>query len=202
MEIQALWIAALRFAGGKWRALADKATESVMRLFPGEHGFADCLDAWHGEPAAQAVPDFSIRPNQLLLVSLGAVPCDDPACDSILEACERLLVPGGMRSLAAGDAKYRGIYAGDEDTSRKPAYHNGTVWAWTMPMFAEAAVMCGRLTPAQAGSLLAGVVENLNVGCLCHISEIADGDSPHTQRGCKAQAWSASEFLRVLLALR
>ncbi len=202
VEIQALWIAALRFAGGKWRALADKATESVMRLFPGEHGFADCLDAWHGEPAAQAVPDFSIRPNQLLLVSLGAVPCDDPACDSILEACERLLVPGGMRSLAAGDAKYRGIYAGDEDTSRKPAYHNGTVWAWTMPMFAEAAVMCGRLTPAQAGSLLSGVVENLNVGCLCHVSEIADGDSPHTQRGCKAQAWSASEFLRVLLALR
>jgi glycogen debranching enzyme len=50
--------------------------------------------------------------------------------------------------------------------------------------------------------LLAGVVENLNTGCLCHISEIADGDAPHTQKGCRAQAWSASEFLRVLLALK
>ena len=201
VEIQALWIAALRFAGGEWRVLADKAAGSVARLFRGEHGFADCLDAWNGEPAAQAVPDFSVRPNQLLLVTLGAIPCDDPACDSILGACERLLVPGGIRSLAAGDAKYCGTYAGDEDTSRKPAYHNGTVWAWPMPMFAEAAMMRGYMTSAQAGSLLAGVVENLNVGCLCHISEIVDGDSPHAQRGCKAQAWSASEFLRVLLSL-
>ena len=108
-------------------------------------------------------------------------------------------MPGGIRSLAAGDPKYRGAYAGDEDTCRKPAYHNGTVWAWPMPMFAEAAVKCGRLSRAQAGSLLAGVVENLNTDCLCHVSEIADGDAPHAQRGCRAQAWSVSEFLRVLL---
>ena len=140
-----------------------------------------------------------MRPNQLLLVTLGALPADNPHVPAILDACERLLVPGGIRSLAAGDPKYRGRYEGAEDTCRKPAYHNGTVWAWPMPMFAEAAVKCGRLTRAQAGSLLAGVVENLNTDCLCHVSEIADGDAPHAQRGCRAQAWSASEFLRVLL---
>ena len=70
-----------------------------------------------------------------------------------------------------------------------------------MPLYAEAAVKCGRLTAAQAGSLLAGVVENLNTECLCHISEIADGDAPHAQKGCRAQAWSASEFLRVFLTM-
>lgn len=214
VDIQALWIAALRFAGGRWNALADKATESVMRLFAGPDGFADCLDALNGEPAAEAKPDFSVRPNQLMLITLdviGVKPPDGSAqksaetaqrqmfCKAIMDSCERLLVPGGIRSLAAGDPKYRGSYAGDEDTSRKPAYHNGTVWAWPMPMFAEAAVKCGRLTTAQAGSLLAGVVENLNTECLCHISEIADGDAPHAQKGCRAQAWSASEFLRVLL---
>ena len=145
--------------------LADKAAESVVRLFAGANGFADCLDAWNGEPAAKARPDFSVRPNQLLLVTLGAMPADDPHVLAILDACERLLVPGGIRSLAAGDPKYRGRYEGAEDTCRKPAYHNGTVWAWPMPMFAEAAVKCGRLTRAQAGSLLAGVVENLNTNC-------------------------------------
>ena len=199
VDIQALWIAALRFVGGRWKTLADKAAESVARLFAGANGFADCLDAWNGEPAAKARPDFSVRPNQLLLVTLGALPADDSHVSAILDACERLLVPGGIRSLAAGDPKYRGRYEGAEDTCRKPAYHNGTVWAWPMPMFAEAAVKCGRLTRAQAGSLLAGVVENLNTNCLCHVSEIADGDAPHAQRGCRAQAWSASEFLRVLL---
>jgi glycogen debranching enzyme len=71
-----------------------------------------------------------------------------------------------------------------------------------MPLYAEAAVKCAMLTLRQAGSLLAGAVENLNTGCLCHISEIADGDAPHAQKGCRAQAWSVSEFLRVLLALK
>ena len=197
VDIQAMWIATLRFAGGKWEKLADRAAESVMRYFAGPDGFADCLDAWHGEPAAKAKPDFSVRPNQLLLLTLDAIPCNV----SILDACERLLVPGGVRSLAAGDPKYRGAYGGDEDTCRKPAYHNGTVWAWPMPLYALAAAKCGRLTEEQAASLLAGAVENLNTECLCHISEIADGDAPHVQRGCKAQAWSVSEFLRVLLSV-
>ena len=202
VEIQALWIAALRFAGGRWRSVADRAAESVLRLFAGPAGFADCLEAWHGEPAAQAKPDFSLRPNQLMLITLDALRSSgevtfDPS--AILDACERLLVPGGMRSLAADDPKYRGTYVGDEDSSRKPAYHNGTAWAWQMPMFAEAAVKCGRLDAEQAGSMLAGAVECLNTECLCHIPEIADGDSPHAQRGCKAQAWSVSEFLRTIL---
>ena len=29
-------------------------------------------------------------------------------------------------------------YEGDEDTRRKPAYHNGTAWTWTFPTFCEA----------------------------------------------------------------
>ena len=33
------------------------------------------------------------------------------------------------------------------------------------------------------------------------MSEIADGDAPHVQRGCTAQAWSISEVLRVWLAV-
>ena len=202
VDIQAMWIAALRFVGGKWCALAEKASSSVTRYFAGPNGFADCLDAWNGEPASVAAPDFSLRPNQLFLVTLDAVAADSDHARRIVDSCERLLVPGGMRSLAAGDPKYRGVYAGDEDTRRKPAYHNGTVWAWPMPLYAEAAVKCGRLTEAQAGSLLAGVVENLNTECLCHVSEIADGDAPHAQKGCRAQAWSASEFLRVFLTMK
>jgi glycogen debranching enzyme len=30
-----------------------------------------------------------------------------------------------------------------------------------------------------------------------HISEIADGDAPHTPRGCPFQAWSVAEGLRL-----
>ena len=196
VEIQALWISALRFLGRE--ELADRALESVKRLFKRRDapGYYDCLSAPRGECAAQAVPEDAIRPNELFLITLGIL--DDK---SILTSTEELLVPGGMRSLNAGHSLYRGRYAGDEDTCRKPAYHNGTVWGWVFPLYAEALALSGACTKETALALLASSVENLNAGCLCHISENADGDAPHAQKGCTAQAWSDSELLRVWLKL-
>jgi glycogen debranching enzyme len=37
----------------------------------------------------------------------------------------------------------------------------------------------------------------MNEGCVGHLPEILDGDAPHSQRGCDAQAWSVTEALRV-----
>jgi glycogen debranching enzyme len=48
------------------------------------------------------------------------------------------------------------------------------------------------------------MMEHLNNAGLGHISEIADGDPPHTPRGCPFQAWSLGELLRldrIVLAL-
>ena len=194
VEIQALWISALRFLGRK--ELAEKARTSLIRYFKLPTGYCDCLAAPHGEPAARATPEDTIRPNQLFLITLGIV--DDK---SILRATEELLVPGGVRSLNAQHPLYCGRYAGDEDTSRKPAYHNGTVWAWPFPLYAEALAMTKSCSREVALSLLASAVENLNTGCLGHMSEISDGDAPHTAKGCIAQAWSDSELLRVWLKL-
>ena len=194
VEIQALWISALKFLGRG--ELAAKAAESVTRYFKGRCGYADCLDASRGVSAARARPDFAIRPNQLFLITLGVL--DDR---SVLRATERLLVPGGMRSLDSDHPLYRGVYAGDENTSRKPAYHNGTVWAWPFPLYAEALAMTRSCSNETALQLLASSVENINSGCLGHLSENADGDAPHAQKGCTAQAWSDSEFLRVWLQL-
>ena len=208
VEIQALWISALRFLGRT--ELAEKATASVVKYFkiPENQtirqsdnqtiltGYRDCLAAPNGEPAAQAVPEDTIRPNQLFLIALGVL-----KDASILRATEELLVPGGVRSLNAQHPLYRGTYAGDEDSSRKPAYHNGTVWAWPFPLYAEALAMTGLCGREVSLALLASAVENLNTGCLGHLSEIADGDAPHAGKGCLAQAWSDSELLRVWLKL-
>ena len=207
VEIQALWISALRYVGKK--SLADKALASVKKYFKVSSdqqsatsnqqlstGYYDCLAAPKGEPASRAKPEDTVRPNQLFLVTLGIL--DDP---SVIDATEKLIVPGGMRSLNAEHKLYCGTYAGDEDTSRKPAYHNGTVWTWVFPLYAEALVATGRASREVALSLLASAVDNANVGCLCHVSENADGDAPHVQKGCTAQAWGDSEFLRVWLKL-
>ena len=50
---------------------------------------------------------------------------------------------------------------------------------------------------AAATSHLIGIEPLLNAGCLGHLPEIVDGDAPHTHRGCDAQAWGATEALRV-----
>ncbi|MBO7721008.1 MAG: glycogen debranching enzyme N-terminal domain-containing protein, partial [Kiritimatiellae bacterium] len=194
VEIQALWISALKFLGRD--RLAAEATHSLKKLFRWQFGYRDCLAAPRGEPAAAAQPEDTIRPNQLFLITLGVVKDAE-----ILKATEELLTPGGIRSLNAMHPLYRGVYTGDEDTSRKQAYHNGTAWAWPFPLYAEALAETGSCSRDVALGLLAGAVESLNVGCLCHASEIADGDSPHTPKGCLAQAWSDSEILRVWLKL-
>ena len=130
-----------------------------------------------------------------------------------------LVVPGALRSLAplpvsvpllicGNDGRqlndppnpYWPRYEGDEDTRRKPAYHNGTAWTWTFPTFCEALAAAWDFSPeavAAAKSYLGSAEKILNEGCLGQIPEILDGDAPHTQRGCDAQAWGVTESLRV-----
>jgi glycogen debranching enzyme len=46
---------------------------------------------------------------------------------------------------------------------------------------------------------LAGFHTHLSEAGLGHISEIFDGDAPHTPNGCIAQAWSVAEVLRAVV---
>lgn len=220
VEIQALWIASLRLVARKidaaWIALAEKAARSLARLFAVKEGWlADCLRAAAETPAEQATQEDALRPNQLLALTLG-VPLDGRTAVAILRGCESLLVPGAIRSVADRPVEadmsvrrdgvllndphrpYQGHYLGDEDTRRKPAYHNGTAWTWQFPLYVEALVTVYGHAARSAGlSLLGSAVEHANRGCLCHMPEICDGDAPHVARGCRAQAWGVSELLRV-----
>lgn len=228
IEIQALWFAALRFlaesvpdAGErrKWAEMAGTVRNSIRRYFVlpgGRMWLSDCLHASQGVPAERAVPDDHLRPNQLLAVTLGAV-TDMSLCRGILQAASHLLIPGAIRSLddagveyplpitdAAGRGlndplhPYWGHYEGDEDTRRKPAYHNGTAWTWLFPSYAEAYFMTYREAgKATAVSLLSSMTLLMNNGCIAQVPEILDGNQPHTPRGCDAQAWGMTEFYRV-----
>jgi glycogen debranching enzyme len=48
---------------------------------------------------------------------------------------------------------------------------------------------------------LAPLITHLDAAGLGHISEIADGNPPHTPRGCPFQAWSVGEALRLDLSV-
>lgn len=229
IEIQALWYAALQLlaridkAGQRpWKALADQVKSALLDLFwlPEVGYLSDIRLALPGQPASLGRPDDALRPNQLLALTLGAV--DDPVLSHrILCACQRLLVPGAIRSLADQPVKvplavrwagrllndpvhpFWGRYVGDEDTRRKPAYHNGTAWTWLFPSFCEAwAAAYGPDGRDAALAWLSSSILLIDSHCVGHVPEILDGHAPHRQRGCDAQAWGVSELLRVWKKLK
>lgn len=226
IEIQALWFCALEFMEKitrekKWTGLKELVRHSIQELFysPSIQCLSDCLHCKPGVYAAEAVQDDHIRPNQLFAITLGAI--DEPdLCRKVISACQSLLVPGAIRTLADRPVKYAlpvtrqghtlndpyhpywGYYSGDEDTRRKPAYHNGTAWTWPFPSYCEAMVkVYGKTVKDSALAYLAGMLDLLNSNCIGQIPEIVDGNTPHTEKGCTAQAWGVSEFARVLAIL-
>ena len=233
VEIQALWVRLLRqlASAGRsdrrdyWGGLAARASASLEKYFWREEQgyFADVLRSPPGQPAAEATVDDALRSNAVLVVSLGLA--SGSRARRCVDAARRYLVtPGGLRSLAPlrvsvplpiygadgrplndPTAPYWGRYEGDEDTRRKPAYHNGTAWTWTFPPFCEALARAWEFSPeavAAARSYLGSTARLLAGGCLGQLPEITDGDAPHTPRGCDAQAWSVTETLRVWKLLR
>lgn len=218
IEIQVLWIRLLRQL--RWNDLAERAASHLQTAYWLEDRgyYADTLVAAQHRPAAEAVVDNALRSNFLFGISLGLF-TGERARRATAAALKYLVIPGGLRTLAplpvfpplpvfgAGGQllntptePYWGQYAGDEDTRRKPAYHNGTAWLWTFPTYCEAIARAWDFDPAAvaaARSYLGSLDRLLIEGCAGHLPEIMDGDAPHTQRGCDAQAWSVTEALRV-----
>jgi len=205
VEIQALWYNALRVmedlarrfknAKQEYGAMADKARTSFNKLFWNEQ--AGCLyDVIKGE-----MRDTSIRPNQVIAISLTNTMVSKERAVSILRVIEReLLTPRGLRTLSPSDPNYIGRYEGGP-AARDGAYHQGTVWPWLMGPYITAYVKT--FGPKAGRNFAAMWLENfqqhLHEACLGQISEIFDGDAPHTPRGCVAQAWSVAELLRALV---
>lgn len=202
VEINALWYNALRLLA-QWAGpadahrlagMAEQAKDSFNRRFwyPAGGYLYDIVDGESGN-------DASLRPNQILAVSLRHPVLDPYYWEPVVETVRnRLLTPVGLRSLAPGDPQYKVRYYGDRRT-RDAAYHQGTVWAWLIGPFIDAWLMLHPNDRAGARRFLEGFGPHLNEAGVGTISEIFDADPPFTPRGCIAQAWSVGEVLRCLV---
>jgi predicted glycogen debranching enzyme len=187
IEINALWVNGLATVAGiverlgqdgsRIRALEAKARDSFPSAFAAGGGWQDLV----GDP--------SLRPNQLLAVSLPHAPLQSR---SAVDACAPLLTPLGLRSLAPDDPAFRPRHRGGP-AERDRAYHQGTIWPWLIGPYVEAALKTG----VPVDGALDGLEAHLGEWGLGSVSETADGEAPHNATGCPFQAWSVAETLRA-----
>ncbi len=207
VEVNALWYNSLCLlaqfyldrdveTANHFHSLADTVEKSFRDLFfnTEKNYLNDCI-----HPDGKV--DSSLRPNQIFAVSLGFSPINAEQQTAVIQAVEKhLLTPYGLRSLSPFDEKYIGTYIGPQ-SERDKAYHQGTVWGYLLGPYVEAYLKVNdysKKSKKQALTLIEPLVTHLtSQACLGQISEIFDGDKPHTPRGCFAQAWSVAELLRI-----
>jgi predicted glycogen debranching enzyme len=210
VEIQALWYNALKTMellathfhekkeAEEYSLLAERARKSFVEKFWNPR--MGCLfDVIGGKQK-----DASVRPNQVIAVGLDFLILDKTMSEKIIETVwKSLFAAYGLKTLAQDDPRYVGKYLGDWN-QRNKAYHNGTAWAWLLGPFTTAFLKLKNHEEHWRSFAFDTFLrplfekETFQAG-LGTISEIFDGDSPHTSRGAVAQAWSVAEPLRAFV---
>ena len=203
VEVNALWYNALECMAAfslllknkdsPYVSMAMQVRASFTRFIKPKGGLYDVLDGEAGD-------DASIRPNQIFAVSLYYSPLEQKTQARVVkEVTKHLLTPYGLRTLSPEHPDYHPRYEGGV-RERDAAYHQGTVWAWLLPHFALAE---HRVTgnAELALSRMGAIQDHLLYAGLGSVSEIFDGDYPHTARGAPSQAWSVACVIEAWVKL-
>jgi glycogen debranching enzyme len=211
VEIQGLWYNALRLMADAARAIGERqeAEHYEAMAARAQESFAKRYLSTDREHIADVIDrdtpgdvDWSIRPNMVIPFWLthNIIP-EEKRADVLRVAARELVTPRGLRSLAPGEKKYRGIYQGNR-LERDRAYHQGTVWFWLLGPYVQGVRQERERVPELAAELPKLIKELLyhfeNEGCLNQASEVFDGNAPHRPSGCFAQAWSIAALVDVL----
>jgi predicted glycogen debranching enzyme len=205
VEINALWYNAIAFTlelakkakdqrfVSDWKDLPELIRNSFLQNFwdPQKGYLADFVD--------NDKKDWSVRPNQVIAVSLDYSPLSEDIKKHVLEVVKRdLLTSRGLRTLSPNNENYEGIYEGNQE-KRDKAYHQGTVWPWLLEHFCRGYL---KIYNKSGLPLLKKIIADFEPVMSEHgigtISEIYDGNPPHYPKGAISQAWSVAALLSVL----
>ena len=210
VEIQALWYNLLKTMQllAKQFNETDKAEQYCRMANNAKKSFLakfwNPTKEYLNDVVSENSADWSLRPNQIIAVSLDFSMLDNTKGDKIVETVwKNLWGKYGLKTLPNTDPRYAGKYLGDWK-HRDSSYHNGTVWAWLLGPFITAFLKTKNhedywreFTFNQ--HLRPLLTDELYRAGLGTVSEIFDGDEPHVSRGCISQAWSVAEPLRAYI---
>ena len=200
IEVNALWYNAIKnmeyFAdilnqdNKKYSQLSNLIEQGFERFWNENLGYCyDVIDGPNGN-------DETLRPNQIIAVSLNYSPLNQYQKRNIIDICGKNLVSFfGVKSLSKNSNDYKNKYIGTP-FERDSAYHQGTIWSWLLGNYAIAYYNV-TLNAYVAIGFLEPLEKHINEAGIGFISEIFDAESPYKPRGCIAQAWGVAETLRA-----
>lgn len=144
------------------------------------------------------VKDWRVLPNMLLASSLPYSPVSIKIQQLIVEKVKtELLTPRGIRTLSPTDAEYKG-FSGGNAIERDISRHKGSVFPWLLCHYAEAYLKIYQQSGiAHIQNILQSFEETITEHGVGTISELYDGDPPHTANGAMSSALSVAEILRM-----
>jgi predicted glycogen debranching enzyme len=206
VEINALWYNAVCFSLEmariekdkkfikEFEKLADLIKKSFLEIFWDDKlGYlADYVNDDEGK-------NSFVRPNMVIAVSLPYSMLDKEQMKKVLDIADKELVTvRGLRTLSPGNEFYQGTYKGNQE-ERDIAYHQGTVWPWLFGPFCEGWLkVYGEQGVQKVKKLIFDLEAVMSEHGVSTISEIHDGDPPHSPQGAISQAWSVGEVLRII----
>jgi glycogen debranching enzyme len=139
----------------------------------------------------------------VIATSLAHSPLTDYQKRAVLEIVQsELLTPKGLRTLSPRHEDYKTSYEGDH-TTRDLAYHQGTVRPWLLGHFAQGWLsLYGKSGRHFINALVRNFEEDMFEHGLGTISEVYDGNPPHTPCGAISSAASVAEVLRITYLLK
>jgi predicted glycogen debranching enzyme len=180
----------------KWSALPELIAKSFIETFwDDEKGYlADYVDG--------DFKDWSVRPNMIFATYLDRSPLSREQKKMIVSKVKKeLLTPKGLRTLSPKNPAYKGVCEGDE-VKRSAAAHQGCVYPFLIAPFIKS-----YLSIHKAGGLsfvkdiMEGFKEEMTEHCIGTISEIYDGNPPHSARGAISQAMNVGAILSAIAFL-
>jgi predicted glycogen debranching enzyme len=206
VEVNALWYNAVCFTVEMARNVKDKKflkeyeslpeqiRKSFLEIFWDEKlGYlADYVNDDEGK-------NFFVRPNMVIAVSMPFSMLEKDQMKRVLSVADKELVTiRGLRTLSPGNIYYKGAYKGKQE-ERDSAYHQGTVWPWLYGPFCEGWLRVhGNQGVQKVKKLIFGLEAVMSEHGISTLSEMHDGDPPHSPQGAISQAWSVGEILRIM----
>ena len=193
VEINALWYDSLRFMSkldNEYGFLADSVKKSFVKKFWSKSNYL--YDVIDGDPHGRA-----LRPNMIFAVRTDLL-SKARQKQIVKKVEEKLLTPGGLRTLSPNNPNYHGTYDTYLPIEQKDlAYHQGSAWPWLIGGYCDVLAKIGREKDIKK------VITPLVRFCLeskyKSLPELFSGDPPYEPGGTTSQAWSVAEVLRILV---